>query len=101
MDNIGLIISIHAQERFKDRKKIKNVLEMSRRAKQAYGRGELVEKDKNGNETYLFNNFVYVFNVCVEKIVLVTIYKVDLHNGLMKIFVQTHKKRKLYADNYS
>ena len=90
-----LLLSFHSQKRLKKRVKIKNSPEMQRRVQQAYHKGCFIERDTQGNEYFLFNNYVYIFN----NNVLLTVYQVDLHNGLMKIFMQKHKKiirRKFY-----
>ena len=91
IDDIPITISLHAKLRFKKREKIKNLSEMNRRAKQAYIRGVLVEEDKTGKKIYLFNNFLYVFQTHLKNLILLTVYGVDIRNGLMKIFVQKIK----------
>ena len=91
MNNYPIELSNHSKKRFKERAKIKNLSEMNRRAIQAHQHGKLVEYTQQGKATYLFNNLLFIFNISTEKILLITIYKADLHNGLMKIFIQRNQ----------
>ena len=84
-------LSVHSQQRLKERGKIKNLPAMVRRTEQAYQHGKLVEYTQQGQATYLFNNLLFIFSISAEKILLITTYKADLHNGLMKIFMQRNQ----------
>lgn len=91
MNNPIIYVSWHAVKRFKQRENVKSIPKMYRRANQAYQRGCLLETDIEGNKLYLFNGAIYVFNEYEKNsMLLLTLYKVNTHNGIIKLFLQTN-----------
>ena len=74
------LLSGHAQQRLKERLKVKNIRRAHREVEIAYTKGKLINRMQSENKAYfLFNNSVYVFNetfcnVC-KLVLLITVYK--------------------------
>ena len=57
------LLSGHAQQRLKERLKVKNIRRAHREVEIAYTKGKLINRMQGENKAYfLFNNSVYVFN---------------------------------------
>ena len=74
------LFSGHAQQRLKERLKVKNIRRAQREVELAYNKGKLINYMQTDGKVYiLFNNAVYVFNetICsICKIVLlITVFK--------------------------
>lgn len=73
-------LSGHAQQRLKERLKVKNVRRAHREMELAYNKGTRIKRMQMGSKIYiLFNNAVYVYseticNIC-KMVLLITVYK--------------------------
>ena len=77
---IEYFLSKHAQQRLKERLKVKNIRRAQREMIIAYKKGKLLNyMQTDGKIHILFNNAVYVFNETIcnicKTVVLVTVYK--------------------------
>lgn len=77
---IEFLLSGHAQQRLKERLKVKNIRRAQREMELAYRKGKQILCMKTANRLYiLFNNAVFVFNETICSIckilLLVTVYK--------------------------
>lgn len=74
------LLSGHAQQRLKERLKVKNVRRAHREMELAYKKGKQIICMKTDSRIYiLFNNAVFVFNETIcslcKMVLLVTVYK--------------------------
>ena len=74
------LLSGHAQQRLKERLKVKNIRRAQREVELAYKKGKLINYMQTDGKVYiLFNSAVYVFNETVcsicKMVLLITVFK--------------------------
>ena len=74
------LLSGHAQQRLKERLKVKNIRRAQREVELAYNKGKLINYMQTDGRVYiLFNSAVYVFNETIcsicKMVLLITVFK--------------------------
>lgn len=74
------LLSGHAQQRLKERLKVKNIRRAQREVELAYNKGKLINYMKTDGRVYiLFNSAVYVFSETIcsicKMVILITVFK--------------------------
>lgn len=74
------LLTGHAQQRLKERLKVKNIRRAHREMELAYNKGTPIKRMQTHSTVYvLFNNAVYVYNEIIgslcKMVLLITVYK--------------------------